>query len=157
MARRPISAWCFALAVVRKGDRFLLVHEHKHGRPWYLPAGGVDPGETFQEAAVRETLEEAGIPIRLTGVIRIEHSPERGGDRFRVIFAGEPIDDTPPKSIPDEESLEAAWVSIDELDRYTLRGTEVKELMRYLLDGGPIYPLELLQLEGRPYLVIKDR
>src|SRR5262245_12738980 len=81
MAREPIPTWCFALVVVRKGDQFLLVHEKKKNQPWYLPAGRVEPGESFAEAAVRETLEEAGIPIRLTGVIRVEHSPGPYGAR----------------------------------------------------------------------------
>lgn len=77
MAREPIPTWCFAVVVVRRGDRFLLVHERKHGQLWYLPAGRVEPGESFATAACRETLEEAGVPIRVTGLIRVEHSHPR--------------------------------------------------------------------------------
>ena len=69
MPRAPIPTWCFALVVVRKGDHFLLVQESKYGQPWYLPAGRVEEGESFADAAVRETLEEAGIPVRVTGII----------------------------------------------------------------------------------------
>ncbi len=105
---RAIPTWCFAVAVVRRGDQFLIVHERKHGQLWYLPAGRVEPGETFFAAACRETLEETGIPIRVVGVLRVEHSPGRTAARLRVVFLAEPIDDTPPKSVPDEESLEAA-------------------------------------------------
>src|SRR2546423_11583958 len=114
MAREAIPTWCFSLVVVRRGQQFLLVHERKHGQLWFLPAGRVEPGESFAAAAYRETLEEAGIPVRMTGVIRIEHSPSIGAARMRVIFLAEPIDDTPPKTTPDEESLEAAWVGLDE-------------------------------------------
>ena len=105
MSREPIPTWYFALAVVRRGDRFLLVHEHKHGQLWHLLAGRAEPGEDLVAAACRETLEEAGISIRVTGIIRVEHSPRPGSSRVRVIFAAEPIDDAEPKSIPDEESL----------------------------------------------------
>jgi phosphatase NudJ len=151
MPREPIPTWCFALVVVRKGDRFLLVQESKYGEPWYLPAGRVEAGELFAAAAVRETLEEAGIPVRVTGVIRVEYSPSPVGARMRVIFLAEPVDDTPPKTEPDDESLGAAWVALDELSKYSLRGEEVTELFTYVAGGGAVYPPDLLQPEGRPY------
>jgi 8-oxo-dGTP pyrophosphatase MutT (NUDIX family) len=151
MAREPIPMWCFSIAVVRREDRFLLVHERKHGEQWYLPGGRVEPGETFVEVACRETLEEAGVPVRITGILRVEHSPRPGATRMRVVFLAEPVDDTPPKSVPDEESLGAAWVTVQELVRYPLRDDEVRELFEYLAAGGPVYPVSLLQPEGRPY------
>lgn len=146
-----IPTWYFAIVVVRRGDRFLLVHECKHGELWYLPAGRVEAGETLMEAAVRETLEESGVPIRLTGVLRIEHTPSDTAARLRVIFVGEPLSDTPPKSARDAESLEAAWVSLAELELYDMRGPEVRELIEYVANGADVYPLSLLQAEGIPY------
>ena len=151
MPREPIPTWCFALVVVRKGDRFLLIQESKYGEPWYLPGGRVEAGESFADAAVRETREEAGVPVRVTGVIRIEHSPTKAGSRIRILFLAEPTDDTAPKSEPDDESLRAEWVSLDELSSYTLRGEEVAELFAYVAGGGAVYPLELLQPEGAPF------
>ncbi len=59
--RKSIPTWFFVLAAVRRANRFLLVHERKHGQLWYLPAGRVEPGENFVAAVQRETLEEAGI------------------------------------------------------------------------------------------------
>jgi len=35
--RSAIPTWFFAVVVVRKGDRFLLVHERKRGQLWHLP------------------------------------------------------------------------------------------------------------------------
>ena len=146
--RDPIPTWFFALVVVRRDDRFVLVHERRHGQLWYLPAGRAEPGETLAMAALRETLEESGIPIRLTGFLRLEHSQLPGGARVRAIFLAEPVDDTPPKSAPDEESLGAAWVSIAELERYALRGPEVEGILRHVAGGGAVQPLSLLQAEG---------
>ncbi len=153
LARVPIPTWFFALAVVRRGDQYLLVHESDKEQLWYLPAGRVEPGETLTAAAERETLEESGVPVRIAGVIRVEHTPRLAGSRVRVIFLAEPIDSTPPKSKPDEESLEAAWVRLRELDRYPLRGEEVRQVLAYVDAGGPIYPLDLLQAEGEPFPV----
>src|SRR5262249_5185371 len=150
--REPIPTWFFALVVVRQGDRFLLVHERKHDQHWYLPAGRAELGEDLASAACRETLEETGISVRLTGIIRVEHSPRANFARVRVIFAAEPTADTQPKSVPDEESLGAAWVTLSDLNSYPLRGQEVEDLLRYVAAGGPVYPLSLLQFEGEPFI-----
>ena len=151
MAGDPIPTWFFAVVVVRRADRFLLVRERKHGQTWYLPAGRVEFGETLQAAARRETMEEAGIAITLTGVLRIEHSLGVDGARIRAIFIAEPADDRPPKSESDAESLGAAWVSIDELESYAFRGPDVEALLRYVANGGRVYPLGVLASEGMPY------
>lgn len=151
MPREPIPTWCYALVVVRKADRFLIIQESKYGEPWYLPGGRVEAGESFTDAAIRETREEAGVPVSVTGLIRIEHSPSAAGARMRVLFLAEPTDDTPPKSEPDDESLRAAWVGLDELSRYKLRGPEVAELFTFIANGGTVYPTGLLGPEGAPY------
>ena len=151
LARTPIPTWYFALVVVRQRDRFLLVHERKHGQRWYLPAGRAEIGETLAAAACRETLEETGVPVRLTGVLRLEHSPLPGGARVRAIFLAEPVGDTPPRTTPDEESLGAAWVALDELATYPLRGPEVEHVLRFVANRGPVYPLTVLQPEGAPF------
>lgn len=151
MARDPIPTWFFVVVVVRKGDQYLLVHEQKHGQLWYLPAGRVEPGEQLADAAIRETLEESGVPVRLTGVIRVEHTVHNFGARVRVLYLAEPISDVAPKSIPDEESLGAEWVKLRDLGLYALRGDDVREIFQYVDGGGTIYPLEVLALELSPF------
>ena len=152
MARDPIPTYCFALVVVRLGHRFLLVHERKHGQLWYLPAGRVELGERFTAAAVRETLEESGVPVVLEGVLRVEHGllPD-GSARLRVFSLARPAGDTPPKARPDRDSLGASWVALDELGAYPLRGGEVRDILAYVSAGGAVYPLRLLCDEGAPW------
>jgi phosphatase NudJ len=150
MSREPIPTHAFALVLVRRGDAFLLVHERKHGEGWYLPAGRVEPGETFLEAAVRETREESGIDVELTGVLRIQHNP-RGAPastRLRVFFLARAKDATqPPKSTADEHSLEAGWFTLEEAGRLPLRGDEVQEWMRYVLKDPVVAPLSIFSPE----------
>lgn len=152
MAREPIPTWYFVLVVVRLGHRFLLVHERKHGQLWYLPAGRVEPGETFVQAAERETLEETDIPIAVEGILRIEHSPLADARaRLRVILLARPTDDTLPKRHPDDDSLGAAWVTLEDLDVVSLRGADVREILQYVSQGAPVYPLSLIAPEGSPF------
>lgn len=151
MPREATPTWFIVLVVVRSRGRYLLVHERKHGGGYYLPAGRVEPGESFVDAAARETMEEAGIPIVLEGILRIEHSPHPTATRMRVIFTARPLDDRPPKSIPDEESLGAGWFTLAEVDRLPLRGDEVLSIFDFVERGGAVYPLDLLTWEGAPY------
>jgi ADP-ribose pyrophosphatase YjhB (NUDIX family) len=148
MAREAIPTWFFAMVVVRLGRRFLVVHELKHGQLWYLPAGRVEPGETIVDAAVRETLEESGLRVTVESVLRIEHSPAPGGARVRVFLVARPLDDAPPRATPNEHSLEARWVTLDELASLPLRDAEVRDVFEHVARGGPVYPLALLQPEG---------
>jgi len=149
MARPAIPTWFFTLVVVRMGHRFLVVRENKHQQQWYLPTGRVEQGEELIYAARRATYEKTGISIVIEGIVRIEHTPNESGSRVRFIFVARPIDDTPPKSTPDTHSLEAAWVSLDELRYLSLRGEEVRELFSYIADSGQIFPLDILAFEGQ--------
>lgn len=54
--------------LVDANDRVLLLRGHdpddpKAGHYWFPPGGGVEPGESVRDAAVREIAEEVGIAI----------------------------------------------------------------------------------------------
>lgn len=147
MAREPIPTWFFALVVVRDGDRFLVVRERKHGQLWYLPAGRAEPGETFAEAAHRETMEESGVPIVLEGILKVQHTPAEYGARMRVLFLARRADDTPPRTTPNEHTLEARYVTLTELDALPLRGPEVRAIFEWVANGAVVAPMDLLGAE----------
>jgi phosphatase NudJ len=151
MSREPIPTWFFAITVVREGERFLLVHERKHGQRWYLPAGRVEPGESLFDGARREAEEETGVPVELEGILKIQHRVfPQGGAKVRVFFLARPEGDTPPLAPPgNEHSLEARWVTLGELDDLPLRAPEVRAVFNQVASGEwPVQPLELLQSDG---------
>lgn len=145
--RGPIPTWYFALVVVRRGHRFLLTQEHKYGATWSIPGGRVEPGESLFAGAIREVLEETGVPIKLDGVLRVEHTPGEQSARVRVIFVGSPLDDTAPKAHADAESLGAAYLTLDEIRALPLRGAELRVLLETVADGCQVFPLDLLGSE----------
>ncbi len=144
MARAPSPTWTFALVVVRLGSRFLLVQEKKYGTTWTIPGGRVEPGEQIAFAAVREVHEEAGVPCRLEGILRVEHHAQGDGARMRVIYVASPIDDTMPKSVPDEESLRAAYLTLAEIKALPHRGHDLVPLLESLERGRVVFPLDLI-------------
>jgi len=108
---------------------------------------------SFPDAAVRETMEEGGIKIQIAGILRLEHTPSKHGARMRMIFYAHPVDDNQkPKTVPDEESEEARWVTSAEFKEIIktnkLRGEEPLFWWNYIEKGGPVYPMTLFGYEG---------
>ncbi|GAA3852418.1 hypothetical protein GCM10022243_17600 [Saccharothrix violaceirubra] len=75
-------------------DRVLLVHARDPDQPdqhwWELPGGGLDPGESAEQAAVRELREETGIEVDELGPcvwIRESRFHYRGRDHHRLDYA----------------------------------------------------------------------
>ncbi len=71
---------------------------------WVFPGGYVDRGEEPQVAAVREAREEAGLEIRLDGLIDIYAYP--GATPIVIVYAASAIGGLLEAA---DESLEAAW------------------------------------------------
>jgi ADP-ribose pyrophosphatase YjhB (NUDIX family) len=114
--------------------------------PSQLPAGFVERDELLHDAATRECVEEAGVAPQLLGILRVEHSVRGSGARLRVVYLAEPTDVSAPlKSVPDDESVGAAWRSLDDLECYKarrqLRGDELLVWARHMHDGGVALPL----------------
>ncbi len=67
--------------VVRNGDKTLVMFRYK---TWDLPKGKIDPGETPEQAAVREIAEETGIKTVELGSLITEtyHTYELKGKRI---------------------------------------------------------------------------
>ncbi|HSO41000.1 MAG TPA: NUDIX domain-containing protein [Labilithrix sp.] len=125
--------------VVEHEGRVLVVRERKHGQRWYAPAGGLEAGEDIRDAAIRETLEEAGVLIEPTALLRVETkwSPSERGEGlvawWRFILRARPVGDPTPKSVADHHTLEARWVRPDEIGGLPLRHPEVIDLVAMAL------------------------
>lgn len=146
----PIERPAARVIVLDEEDRVLLLHGHDPDRPeagswWFTPGGGVDPGETPEQAARRELFEETGIELAELGPVVHERSFELDfqGARYlqHEVFFAVRIANQPPAPVRWTEVerrvlLGAHWRSLDEL-----RGV-------HELRGGaePHYPDNLVEL-----------
>ena len=81
-------------AVVERDGRFLLVEEEtESGARFNQPAGHLEPGESLEQAVVRETLEETAhdfVPESLVGTYMLSYQSDGEADSayLRFAFAG---------------------------------------------------------------------
>jgi 8-oxo-dGTP diphosphatase len=109
-------------AVVFKEGAVLLVQRGQAPAEgsWAIPGGGVRLGETLQQAAEREILEETGVVIRAAAPVYTFDVIERDAEgrvRFHYVIvdlAAEYVAGTPR---PASDAVDARWVSVDELRR----------------------------------------
>jgi 8-oxo-dGTP pyrophosphatase MutT (NUDIX family) len=125
-----------AAVVVRRNDEILLLRRHRlvtDSWGWEVPAGRAEPGESPEQAAVREALEETGWrPGPLLALGAFHPLPGIVDQTFHVFAAdgaqhvGEPSDE--------DEAERVEWVPAD-----TVRG--------WLRDGSITDGLSLVALQ----------
>lgn len=124
-------------AVVVRGHEIALVLRRKDGM-WALPGGFLDPGETFQECALREFKEEAGIDLVASELIQsVERpvafdAPERD-PRSRIISGAVVIHLWPAGERPEleagDDAADARWLDRRELPRLYADHNEIIEAL----------------------------
>jgi 8-oxo-dGTP diphosphatase len=108
------------IAVRGPRGRLLLVRRCDSGA-WELPGGRVEVGEAAESTAVRETAEEAGVAVRVTGLVGLFTDPSHvvsspSGEvrqQFVVVLRGEAVHGVPRGDHVETDA--AAWVDDAEL------------------------------------------
>jgi 8-oxo-dGTP pyrophosphatase MutT (NUDIX family) len=111
VVRMPRDA---SAVVMRRGDDVLLLWRHRFITDtwgWEVPAGGIDEGETAEEAAIRESIEESGWrpgPLRELG----KYYPSNGLiDQAFHVFVSDGAEHVGDPTTPDEvERVE--WIPL---------------------------------------------
>jgi len=105
-----------ATVVVRDG-RLLMIEEMVQGQSVVnQPAGHLEPDETLQQAAIRETLEESGWDVELIDFIGCYQwtSPTNGRAFVRFAFSGRACRHHPERPL-DDGVIRAVWMSPSEI------------------------------------------
>ena len=107
--------------VVFDGEKVLL-QLREDFRIWGFPGGGVEPGERWEDAAVRETWEETGYQTELVRLVGEYTRPDYLPGEVKYVSSGRVIGG---EARPDpRESLEVRWFPVDALPRRSLPGSD---------------------------------
>ncbi|MFD0872164.1 bifunctional nicotinamide mononucleotide adenylyltransferase/ADP-ribose pyrophosphatase [Chlamydia abortus] len=132
-----------AAALIIEEQSILLVefrNEQDDGVHYNLPAGGVEPGETLVEAAIREAREEASVDIDVGPVAFVyEYQPAKNnyiyGDVHSVgiTFACRLKDGSVPRlpDRPDPAQTGVKWVPLSELSSVQLYPEIADDILNY--------------------------
>ncbi len=133
--------------VIEKDSRFLMVKETKLGAQVInQPAGHVEPGEDILQAALRETMEETGWEVAITGFLGFStHYAASGVTYYRLSFVANALrfDET---AVLDPDIDEALWMSLDEIkaSKDSLRSAMVLNCIEDYR-AQRIFPLEIFR------------
>jgi ADP-ribose pyrophosphatase YjhB (NUDIX family) len=124
------------VVVVRDDGAILLIRRTDNDN-YALPGGGMDLGESMPQAAVRETKEETGYDVEITGLVGIYTNPRHlieytsNGEvrqEFSIVFTARPVGGTPT---PSSESSEVVWVDPAELDNLRMHPSMRQRIEHY--------------------------
>ncbi len=133
--------------IVVRDNRFLMVYEEADGNKVYnQPAGHLDPDESLQEAAIRETLEETGWHVKLTGVVGVNlyTAPSNGITYCRTTFIAEALEQDTQRQL-DTGIIEAVWLTYEEvLEKQALLRSPMTLKILEDYRNGRRFPLEVV-------------
>lgn len=129
-----------ARAIIIKDDKLLVTYRNKFGSEYYiLIGGGVDMGETPEQALLRELQEESGVQIANPRLVFTEDAGDMYGLQHVYLcdyVAGEPM--LSPDSVEykineaGKNLYKPMWLPFSDLPHATFRSERLK---RAILDG----------------------
>ena len=120
--------------------RLAAIERVRAGRRYHtLPGGGVEPGETSAEAAVREAHEELGLIVKLHGlaaVVTFNHTTQHyylATPLSGTFGTGSGLEMTSPPT-PESGTYRAVWLPMPDLSHQNLRPPAIATALRSTAD-----------------------
>ncbi|WP_238006161.1 NUDIX domain-containing protein [Dactylosporangium sp. AC04546] len=134
-----------ANVVVVNGAGEVLLIRRTDNDNWALPGGAMDPGESMTDCAVRETLEETGIQVEVTGLVGIFTDPKHvilytsngeARQEFSIVYTAHPVSGEPT---PSSESREVHWVPPADIPGLQMDRSMRLRITHYLTGSGALH------------------
>lgn len=117
----------------------VLLVRHTYVPGFQLPGGGVEPGETMEQALARELEEEGSIILEAPPVLKSIHFNSRTSRRDHVGLYFVTRFHSTGASVVNREIAEAAFYPLDALPAETTAAT--RRRLAEVLDGVPSEPI----------------
>ncbi|MER2009940.1 MAG: NUDIX hydrolase [Psychrobacillus sp.] len=126
--------WNGASAIIIK-DNCVLMIRTIDSNSWSIPSGGVEDGETVEEACIREVAEETGYEVK---IVKALHTKKTIIKEFKVTtqyFLCEITGGDIQYKDPDEEIEEISWMNSCEISKLIYTYPEDQEVIEQLLSS----------------------
>ena len=122
---------CGAVVFRNKNDNIqVLLIRHLNGGHWAFPKGHVEKGETEEQTALREILEETGLAVELDNRYRqvVSYSPKKDVVKDVVYFVATASSDAVTVA-QEEEISQIVWVDMHNAADYVSFDNDKKVLL----------------------------
>lgn len=128
MTETPRHSVSVAGIVVNDEGKVLVIRRRDNGH-WEPPGGVLEMGETFEEGARREILEETGITVRVERLTGVYKNMKRG--IVALVFRCAPLGESRRAT---EEAAEVRWMTLEDVRKvmapaYAVRVTDAFQAM----------------------------
>ena len=120
-------------ALVWDGDRFMICQRPAHkarGLLWEFVGGKVEPGETKEEALIRECHEELDVTVEV-GSVFMEVIHEYPDIKIKLTLFNAKIAEGEPKML---EHNDIRWITTDEIQQYAFCPADTDILSRLIAE-----------------------
>lgn len=140
-------------AIVVRDDHMLGMQRDKFGQMYYtLIGGGIDAGETAEQALRREISEESGFELQSARLVFVEEAGNPYGTQY--IYLCEVAGDEPKLSADSDEAKifdlgnkhTPMWIPIKDLASLTFRSPMLQKALQYGFEYG--FPGQAVQLDS---------
>ena len=145
--------------ILIEDNKVALIERHRAGLEYFVfPGGGVDEGESPEQGAIREAMEELGIEVSIKQKIAEIHFGRASKHIYFLVErvsgefgsgTGEEFTDSDPDH-PEEGIYIPIWMPIEELPQHkNIYPAELARVVAHAAEAGwPIEPMILFESQG---------
>jgi ADP-ribose pyrophosphatase YjhB (NUDIX family) len=123
----------------------MVCSKYPDGDYYLFPGGGMEFGETIEQTAIRETLEETGVKVKIKDIFHINeyiNNKDWNERSISIFFLAEIEKIGKPLTNDNGKIKDIVWIDIKDLNKYNVKPSRMIELLQNLEKPHKIYSID---------------